>query len=248
MNKQLVKIMWLAVFFVAAVFPKAVLAEPLPAEEKKGRGVGKEGREARGAMKGHPMADLSQEDKAAVRKALQSVWENPEVLQARDEVKRATETFRAAIKKAMQQEDPRVAKLVEKMHRRHKPEGDMHGGRPPKGRPPRGLPPGSERGPRAPEDMKRGIGPEGFMGFFGDLSEDEKERLKAARQKALESQEFKEMEEKLKALMEEGAQLRKKRVQMFQQTKKEMAKAMIQVDPGVEPLLQRLKKQRPGRP
>ena len=100
MNKQLVKIMWLAVFFVTAVFPKAVLAEPLPAEEKKDRGVGKAARAAKGSMKGHPMADLSQEDKAAVRKALQSVWENPEVLQARDEVKRATETFRAAIKKS----------------------------------------------------------------------------------------------------------------------------------------------------
>ncbi len=248
--------MLVLVFFVSATFQAAALAEPSSAADKKGVKRGRsEGREAQAGRP--PLSDLSPEDREAVKKALQAVWENPEVMQARDEVKRATDTFRQAMKKAVEQEDPRVAALVGKMHNRgsskglkgemgkKRPGSEGRGGRPPIGKMGKGPGP-HERGPGA-AGSGRGIGPAGFTAFLGDFSEDEKKRLKAAREKAMESEELQKVQEELKDLLKQGENLRKQRVEMFHQTKEKMFKAMIQADPGVKVLLERMENKKHGR-
>ena len=242
MKTQIMGKMWLVVIFASAALQVVVRAEP-PAADKKGEV--KANREKKGEKGGRPemssaLADMSAEDKAAMKKALQAVWENPEVMQARDEVKRATETFHQAIKTAVGKEDPRVAALVERMNgggksrgewgkKRPGPEG--RGGRPPMGRPPGG----GERGPA------------GIMAFSGDFSKEEKRRLEQAREKAMESETFQKLQQDLRALLKQGEDLRNKRVEMFHQVRGAITQAMVEADPKVKPLLERIGKSRKDR-
>lgn len=243
-NKKLLENFVVGVVFGCSVFQAGLCAEPPTGDQRAGRAgePQEKPRNERPYDKKPPLADASPEDREAVKKALQAVWENPEVLQARDEVKRATEAFRKAIRKAVNQQDPQVAEVVEKMYgggksrdwgmRKQGADGQA-GGKPP-GR--------DDHGPRPSGAEGRGIGPAGFLAFHGDFSKEEKERLEEARKKAMESEEFKRVQEELKVLLKQGEDLRKKRVEMFHQTREETIKAMIKVDPGVEPLLEKMQK------
>ncbi|MFK5921975.1 MAG: hypothetical protein QM496_07335 [Verrucomicrobiota bacterium] len=259
-NKGLVVAVCLGGFLPLA---GVVLAEPVTAgreDEAKGEGSGRV--EMPGRKKDHagrpPLADLSVEDREAMRKALQAVWENPEVMQARDEVQRATDAFRQAINNAVKKEDPRVASLVARMHGRSKSKGkgDIGPGRPPGAKADgRGGRPGKLKGEREemgstfapPKSHHRGVGgggsglaPAGFRALPGDFSEEERKRLQAAREKAMQSDKFQKVNEKLKVLLKQGEELRKKRVQMFHRIREEMSKAMIEADPEVKGLLERI--------
>ena len=261
MNKRFMSKIGLAGVLVFAVFQFVALAEPSEANKKREAKANRDNRDNRQESKGRRpdmerkpvFADMSAEDREALKQALQAVWENPEVMQARDEVKRATETFRMAIRKAVGKENPRVATLVEKMHgggksrewdkkRPGPPEG--RGGRSQNGRPgPAGA---NERGPGLAGEG-RGIGSAGFMAFPGDFSKEEKKRLESARQKAMESEAFQQVQKNLRGLLKQGEVLRKKRVEMFQQTRVAMTQAMIEADPEVKPLLERMEKSKRGR-
>lgn len=264
MKKEFINKVLVAAVCLGGFLPLAgvVLAEPVAAgreDEAKGEGSGRV--EMPGRKKDHagrpPLADLSVEDREAVRKALQAVWENPEVMQARDEVQRATDAFRQAINNAVKKEDPRVASLVARMHGRGKGKGkgDIGPGRSPGAKADgRGGRPGKFKGERGPTfgspkphhrgvgggEGGRGVAPAGFRALPGDFSEEERKRLQAAREKAMQSDKFQKVDEKLKVLLKQGEELRKKRVQMFHRIREEMSKAMIEADPEVKGLLERI--------
>lgn len=247
-NKQLVENLLVGVFFACSVFQTGLWAEP-PAGDKGFEGAGKpqeKPRKERPHDKKPPLADMSPDDREAVKKALQAVWENPEVLQARDEVKRATEAFRRAIRNAVGQQDPQVAEMVEKMHGGGNSDDWDKKGPGPDGRPVGKAPGWDDRGPRPSGTEGRGIGPVGLLAFHGDFSKEEKDRLEEVRKKAMESEEFKQVQEELKALLKQGEDLRKQRVEKFHQAREEITKAMIKVDPEVGPLLERMQKRKPG--
>ncbi len=250
-NRFMSKVLWLVVF-VCSALQVAVRAEPEDSEKKREVAVKREAGKDHRPEKRAALADMSAADKEAMRKALQAVWENPEVMQARDEVKRATETFHKAIRKAVGKENPRIAVLVEKMHgggksrdwgkKRPGPGPEGRGGRPPMGRA-LGT---NDHGPGAAGDG-RGIGPAGFMAFPGKFSEEEKTRLEQARKIAMESEGFRQVQQDLRILLKQGEELRKKRVEMFHRTRAAMARAMIEADPEIKPLLERIEKGRKGR-
>jgi hypothetical protein len=247
-NNRLVENLLLGVVFGYSLFQTELRAE----QQDGGQGVGGAGsqqekpRKDRAYDKKPPLAEMSPEDREAVRKALQAVWENPEVLQARDEVKRATEAFHKAIRKALGQQDPLVAEMVEKMHGGGKPGDWENRGSGPGDRPVGKPPVRNERGSRPSGTEGRGIGPAGMLAFHGDYSKEEKAHLEEVRKKAMESEEFKRVQEELKALLKQGEDLRRKRVELFHQTREEITKAMIKVDPEVEPLLERMQKRKKG--
>ena len=243
--------MLLAVIIVFATLQISVWAEPPAADKERKAQENREEGKGKRLDKKPPIADISAEDREAVKKALQAVWENPEVLQARDEVKRATDAFRQAIKKAVSQENPRVAALVERMHgsgrsrewEKKRPGSEGRGGKPPVGK----RPGANDRGAGASGES-RGIGPVGFLAFHGDFSKEERKRLEMARKTAMESEEFRKVQEELTALLKQGEGLRKKRVDMFHRTRVEMTRAMIEADPEVKPLLERMEKRKKVRP
>lgn len=243
-NKRLLENLLVGVLLGLGVFQAGLWAGP-PTRDQGAGGAGKPQEKPRKEHphdKKPPLADMSPEDREAVKKALQAVWENPEVLQARDEVKRATEAFRRAIRNAVGQQDPKVAEMVEKMHGGENSDDWDKRGAGSDGRPVGKSPDRDERGPKPLGTEGRGIGPAGFMAFHGDFSKEEKARLEEVRKKAMESEEFKRVQEDLKVLLKQGEDLRRKRVEMFHQTQEEIAKAMIKVDPEVKPLLERMQK------
>lgn len=250
MDNRFASRMWCFFVIVCSSLQVGVRAEPAATSDKKQESaIKREAGKDRSTDKRPALADMSTTDKEAMRKALRAVWENPEVMQARDEVKRATETFHQAIRKAVGEENPRVAVLVEKMHRggksrnwgKKRPGPDGRTGRPPMGRAP-----GANHG-AGPAGDGRGIGPAGFMAFSGDFSEEEKTRLEQARKKAMESEGFRQVQQDLRVLLKQGEELRKKRVEMFQRTRVAMTRALLEADPEIKPLLERIEKSRKER-
>lgn len=253
MNKQLRFSDLLMLVFSGLIFCSSILADS-ENEKKKGSRRSVEGR--REQARKPSIADLSSEDREGVKKILRVVWEKAEILQARDEVKRATETFRSAVHEAMLQEDPRLAGLMQKLH--------DEGKRPPGRRGEPGLHLGSHHGSRPEGDLQRGgrpsmkkmrahrdramaglaIGPVGLKALPKDFSQEDKERLAAAQEKAMQTEAYKTSREKLQGLFKQGEELRKLRVQMFQQIREQLRQQMIEADPEVLALLERLEKNR----
>lgn len=58
---------------------------------------------------------LSEEERAKVRAAFDKAWQRPEVIESRDKAMRANEEMRERLRKALQEIDPEVAKILEKV-------------------------------------------------------------------------------------------------------------------------------------
>jgi len=58
---------------------------------------------------------LSEEERTKVRAAFEKAWQRPEVIESRDKAMRANEEMRERLRKAVQEIDPEVAKILEKV-------------------------------------------------------------------------------------------------------------------------------------
>lgn len=58
---------------------------------------------------------LSEEERSKVRAAFEKAWQRPEVIESRDKAMKANEDMREKLRKAVQEIDPEVAKILEKV-------------------------------------------------------------------------------------------------------------------------------------
>lgn len=58
---------------------------------------------------------LSEEERTKVRAAFEKAWKRPEVIESRDKAMQANEEMRERLRKAVQEIDPEVAKILEKV-------------------------------------------------------------------------------------------------------------------------------------
>jgi hypothetical protein len=58
---------------------------------------------------------LSEEERAKVRAAFEKAWQRPEVIESRDKAMKANEDMRGKLRVAVQEIDPQVAKILEKL-------------------------------------------------------------------------------------------------------------------------------------
>lgn len=58
---------------------------------------------------------LSEDERAKVRAAFDKAWQRPEVIESRDKAMKANEEMRERLRKAVQEIDPAVAKILEKV-------------------------------------------------------------------------------------------------------------------------------------
>ena len=88
-----------------------------PGGDNPTRGVSSNGNDRAGAVTGRQLADqLSDEDRAKLRLAVQEVWNANEVRQAREELQRATQAFRASLKQAIdEQDDPELKRVMTRL-------------------------------------------------------------------------------------------------------------------------------------
>lgn len=170
---------------------------------------------------------LSPEQREKLREALRGVWTDPAVINAREEVKHATEAYQAAIKAAVERADPSVADLLSKVQG-----SGMMGAMPPGG--PGG--PGSANGsPMRGFDQQ--IRPPGFL---DGLSPEAREKFRKTEEEAMNSETVKAARSELDQIREEDEALRRKRVEAHRKLRKVTVEEMIRIDPTIAAMQKRL--------
>lgn len=176
---------------------------------------------------------LSPEQREKLREALRGVWTDPAVINAREEVKHATEAYQAAIKAAVERADPSVTDLLSKVQG-----AGMMGVMPPGGPGGSGAPggPGTPTGsPRRGFDQQ--IRPPGFL---ESLSPEAREKFRKTEEEAMNSEAVKAARAELDRIHEEDEALRRKRIEAHRNLRKVTVEEMIRIDPAVAPMQKRL--------
>lgn len=195
-----------------------------------------------GDKDGDPFGDLSPEQRDRLREAVRRAWSDPGVIQARDEVKVATEAYQKALAATLTNTDPETAKLVERFrqHMESESKGYLSPGM---SSPGRGPGPGGPGGPGGSGRERRDI--EGFMimenpSFLRDLDDTKRAIYREAHRKAVESPEVKARIEALRTLRNQDEEVRKKRTEVIRGMHQALRLAMVESDPRVAEFLPKL--------
>lgn len=182
--------------------------------------------------RGDPLDGLTEEEKRRVRDVLAKIWQDPEVMAAKESVRISTEEWREALKKAVNRVDPTVAQLMNKLHEqsrsaevRKRYEESMGPGGP-------GRPGGPPKGP----GMRYGMGPNGMPGlpeYVRALDEEKKKIFLEARGKALEAEAIRALREQMEKLYEKEKVAREQRHRVMMQMRRVLREKMIQIDPRI---------------
>jgi len=181
--------------------------------DRKGPPRGDAGR-SEGRMEG------SREDHEKLRKILGEVWDDPAVIQSREEVRIASDNFRKVLHAKIAKLDPEAAELMEKMkgHSRSGRSGGDFGG--------------SSRGMR-PEGSRTGLDYMAKPPFYASLDEAEKGIYDEAYQAAIASEKLQSVVAEMSETRKQDDELRKKRTTQFVRARKLLYEEMVKADPQV---------------
>ncbi len=168
--------------------------------------------------------NLSEEEQTKLKEALRKVWSDPAVVSAREDIERASDAYRAAMKESISKGDPAIAALLQKVQSANEGEARARIG----GRPPMGF--GKKR------DFERLIHPPGFL---ENLNERQREKYKKAEAAARESEEMKAAMASLETMRREDASFQKKRIEIFRNVRKTFYQEMVKFDPELEEIIPR---------
>ena len=184
-----------------------------------------------GAGKDRP-SEISEEDRDRMNRLLRQVWDDPAVVQSRDEVRVASDNLRKVLSEKMRQVDPKAAELFARMRK----DSRFPGGAPGESRGGGGGPPGGRK-PHHSDSGQAGLDYMARPPFYASFSKEEKGIYDAAYKEAQGSEEFGAVVERLKKLRTGDDELRKKRIQEFMRARQVIYSAMIKADPRVENLI-----------
>lgn len=206
-------------------------ALPVAAQEKeepKARAGEKKDRDKAGAWE-----SLSSEQREKLRETLRGVWTDPAVINAREEVKHASDAYQAAIKAAVEKTDPAMAELLSKV------QGAGMMGPLPSGAPGN---PGRNGGPGpVPGSPGRGFEPQiRPPGFLDSLPPEARDQFRKAEAAAIESESVKAVRAELDQIRQEDEALRRKRIEVHRKLRKVTVEEMIRIDPSIAPMQKRL--------
>lgn len=109
----------LASVTVTHSLPALAQGEPPPPKsrpDEHGKGFGPSGGGPRfGFPGGGPTDSLNEEEKKALRSAVEKVWNDAEIVAARERIMKANEELRTALRTALQKSDPDVVRILEKV-------------------------------------------------------------------------------------------------------------------------------------
>jgi hypothetical protein len=193
-----------------------------------------------------PFRDLSPEQREKLREAVRKAWSDPSVLQARDELKTAAETYQNAIYSAIKRSSPDMAEAVDLLRKNSSSELKMYSS-PGMGRGPGGGGPGPSPGGGPSGRGWKEV--EGFMtmespSFLRELPADKQKIYRDAHRKAMESAGVKAKVESLKSLRQEDENMRKKRIDAIRGVHLAIRRALIEADSRVSEFLP--ENRRPG--
>lgn len=162
-------------------------------------------------------SSLTEEQREKLREALREVWTDPGVISAREEVKRASDSYQKAVKEAISKTDPEVAKLIiEAGKDRAMP--DRHGGPP----------------PYRYSQRRGGDYPMGPPGFLEKLSPETRDRFLEVQKEAEKSGKVAKAREELDALRKKDDGLRMQRMRAHIQLRRAILESMIEIEPDFE--------------
>ncbi len=170
-----------------------------------------------------PFDSLSEAEKAELRSAMDAVWHDPGVLAAREAMLQAMQksgdAYKEALRKSMENSNPKIREILTKMMESH-PSGDW-----------------GHRPDRRPEESgeKGAGGGEKDPPFFKGLSEEDRQILRDAREKA-------DKDEGVTAAMarKEAAQTMEEKIEALRDLREALHKAMTAADPRVNDILKKL--------
>ncbi len=161
---------------------------------------------------------LSPEQRDKLRQALRDVWTDPAVINAREEVKHASEAYQAAIRAAVERVDPSVAGLLAKVQGPGGPVGaPVSGG-------PNSSGPGFRRG------FDEQIPPPGFL---ESLSPEMRETYRRAETSAMETERVRAAKSALGKIRDEDEALRRRRLEAHRQLRKAIVEEMVRSEPAL---------------
>ncbi|MEM8954208.1 MAG: hypothetical protein AAGD22_08665 [Verrucomicrobiota bacterium] len=186
-----------------------------------GGGYGGGGREGMGEP-------LTEEERERVREVLAKVWQDPEVVAAKESVAMATEEYRDALKAAVLRVDPGAEELMARMHEKSRmmamrKEHDAHRRR---------MFGGGGGGPLGP----------GLHEFLARLSDEERLIFMEARDKADQTEAVRVLREEMRAVEDP-----EERMKYMTRSRDLLLQEMVKIDERVKELLPRLQS-RGGRP
>ncbi|MAS92176.1 MAG: hypothetical protein CMO55_03175 [Verrucomicrobiales bacterium] len=185
---------------------------PVLAQDKKGS---EDKRDRRGGREF--WSSLSEEQREKLREALREVWTDPGVISAREEVKRASDSYQKAVREAISKTDPDVAKLIIEAGK-DRAMTDHHGG-----------PPHYRYSQRRGGDY-----PMGPPGFLEKLSPEKRERFLEVQKEAEESEKVGKARAALDALRQKDDGLRKQRMRAHINLRRAILESMIEIEPEFE--------------
>ena len=168
---------------------------------------------------------LEDGQKQQLREALREVWTDPAVLNAREEVKVATDAYQRAIRNAIGKADPSVAGVLKKLQDTSEGRSQERlGGGPPV----RMLP------------RRNGDYPMGPPSFLENLSDEDRKKFREAEKAARESDAVSKAQEQLEQLRKEDEMLRRKRMEAFRAIRVATLDEMVRIDPSLAGLKEEL--------
>ncbi|MCB1065288.1 MAG: hypothetical protein KDN20_20520 [Verrucomicrobiae bacterium] len=184
-----------------------------------------------------PFRNLTPEQRDQLREAVRKAWSDPSVLEARDKLKTAAESYQDALSAAIKRSSPGLTDTIDVLRRDSSSELKIYGSM---DRVP-GGPSGPGGGPNGPGGRDwRGF--EGYLtmenpSFLRDLDSEKQVIYKAAHKKAMETPEVKNQLDSLKALRQSDDEIRKARINAIRDVHQSIREAMIQADPRIKALL-----------
>lgn len=160
---------------------------------------------------------LGPEQREKLRESLRQVWTDPAVINAREEVKHASEAYQAAIRSAVERTDPEVAALLAKIQS----DGGMGTGFGAPGGP--GLMP--------PRGFEEQIRPPGFLDALEPAM---RARYAKAETAAMEAAAVKSARKELNDIRKEDESLRRRRIEAHRKLRKITVEEILRIDPGLE--------------
>lgn len=178
--------------------------------------------------KEHYWSELSEEDRTRLRDALRQVWSDPAVINAREEVKEATDAYQSAMRGAVQRVDPSMAEALFTLQKIVEGETrDKLGG-------PAGFP---GTFPRKGEEY-----PTHPPGFLERLTPDQRERWKSIEERTRETPEVQAALRSLEEIRKQDEELRRRRLEAHRQVRESMMAELALADPEFAAMMERWQK------
>jgi len=224
--------------------PKEERRDPLPIDAAPGEPrSGEKARESKGgggdpSRKANVWSELSEDDRNRLREALRQVWSDPAVINAREEVKEASDAYQKAMSGAVQRVDPTVAETLFKVQKSVEREmRERLGG--PSGFPGAFPRPGEEYPTHPP-------------GFLERLTPEQRERWKAIEDRTRETPEVQAALRSLEEIRKQDEELRRRRLEAHRQVRAAMMAELSDADSEFAEMMERWQNQpnksTPGEP